>query len=373
MQIPVWPQSGERESELLAAVLGSPQWGGFHPLIAEFERGFAEYQHAEHGISTFNGTVSLELALSVLGIGPGDEVIVPSVSFISSATAVSRVGATPVFVDVESWSFNADPQSVQDALSPKTKAVMAVHFGGMPCNLDVLSAICGDHGLLLIEDAAQAHGSEWKGKRVGSIGIVGSFSFQNGKVLCAGEGGLLTTSDDDFAAEARSIANQGRWAGKSFYEHYRMGTNFRLTGFQAAVLLAQFERLPSQISHRTRMAHLLKQLLEDIPEIVWQEAPPEVTQNSNYLMPARVRRSTVSRDDLYHALTEAGVPCTPFYPHPLYRNPLYQLGANCRVLPCLNAEACVSDAFWLPHRVLLAEAETIYEVAEVIRRCFRRL
>ena len=372
MQIPAWPQSSEREAELIKAVLASPQWGGFHPFVAEFEARFAAYQHSTHGISTFNGTVSLELALSVLGIGPGDEVIVPCISFISSATAVSRVGATPVFVDIEPWSFNIDPQSVRDALSSKTRAIMAVHFGGMPCNLDALLAICQEHSLLLIEDAAHAQGSEWKGKRAGSFGIAGSFSFQNGKVLCAGEGGLLTTSDENFAECAASLANQGRLPGRSFYEHYRLGTNFRLTGFQAAVLLAQMDRLPGQISHRTRMAHLLKQLLEDMPAIVWQEAPAEVTQNSHYLLPGRIRRASFSRDNLQEALTKARIPCTPFYPHPLYRNPLYQMGANCRVLLCPNAEACIADAFWLPHRVLLSEPETIHDVARVIRDCTAR-
>ncbi|HEX4232356.1 MAG TPA: DegT/DnrJ/EryC1/StrS family aminotransferase [Bryobacteraceae bacterium] len=367
MRIPNWPQATEREAELLKIVLASPQWGGFHPFVAEFEQRFTNYQQGRHGISTFNGTVSLELALEVLDVGPGDEIIVPSISFISTATAVSRVGATPVFVDIEEWSFNMDPMQTREALSPRTKGIVAVHFGGSLCRVDELQAICLERELFLLEDAAHAQGSEWKGKRAGSFGIAGSFSFQNGKVLSSGEGGLLITSDDVFAEEARSIANQGRIGGRSFYEHHRLGTNFRLTGFQAAVLLAQLESLPMQIEQRAASVRLLKSLLMDVPEIVWQEELPELTQNSNYLLLGRLRDARMTRSDFCRALSGAGVPCTPFYPHPLYGNPLYQAG-NCRILPCPVAEACVEDAFWFPHRLLLSDEETIAEVAHCVRK-----
>jgi dTDP-4-amino-4,6-dideoxygalactose transaminase len=366
MQIPSWPQADEREVELLRMVLESPQWGGFHPFVAEFERSFATYQHAACGIGVFNGTVSLELALTVLGIGPGDEVIVPAISFISTATAVSRVGARPVFADVEPWSFNIDPQRVREAVRPRTKAVLAVHFGGTMCNIAALDEICSDYGLLLLEDAAHAHGSEWNGKRAGSFGTAGSFSFQNGKVLSAGEGGMLVTSDSMFAERARSIANCGRIPGRSFYEHHYLGTNFRLTAFQAAVLLAQFERLPDQIRLRTANAALLKSLLADVEGIVWQKQPDSVTQNSFYLLLGRLQRAAVSRDELQQRLSAVGVPVTAFYPHTLYQNPLYR-ETDCRVMPCPVAEACVLDAFWLPHRVLLADEETIRAVAGLIR------
>jgi dTDP-4-amino-4,6-dideoxygalactose transaminase len=366
MNIPTWPQAGEREAELLRMVLESTQWGGFHPFVAEFEQSFAAYQQAAHGISAFNGTVTLELALNVLGIGPGDEVIVPAISFVSSATAVSRAGALPVFVDIEPGSFNIDPESVREALSPRTRAVMAVHFGGTMSNMDEISRICREHDVFLIEDAAHAQGSEWNGKRAGSFGIAGSFSFQNGKVLCAGEGGILVTSDDSFAERARSIANCGRKEGASFYEHHRLGTNLRLTGFQAAVLLAQFERLPEQIHQRTSNAALLKDALRDVEEIVWQEQMPQVTQNSFYLLIGRVCGSPGGRDAVVSKLRAAGVPCTPFYPHTLYENPAYREAA-CRIRPCPVAERSIRDAFWLPHRVLLADEDTIRQVADAIR------
>jgi 3-amino-5-hydroxybenzoate synthase len=369
MNIPSWPQADEREAELLRMVLESPQWGGFHPFVEEFERSFAAFQQSAHGISAFNGTITLELALTVLGIGPGDEVIVPAISFVSTATAVSRVGAAPVFVDIEPGSFNIDPERVKEAITPKTRAVMAVHFGGTMCDVAALDQICRERGLFLIEDAAHAHGAEWSGRRAGSFGIAGSFSFQNGKVLSSGEGGLLVTSDADFAEQARSIANCGRMAGHSFYEHYRIGTNFRISAFQAAVLLAQFERLPDQIALRTANAHLLTGLLEDVQEIRWQEQPAAVAQNPYYLLIGRIA-GAVSRDGFCRTLSSAGVPCTAFYPHALYENPAYREAA-CRVMSCPVSKDRIRDGFWLPHRVLLADEETINAVAAAIRCAVR--
>lgn len=366
MNIPDWPQADEREAELLRMVLESPQWGGFHPFVAEFEESFAAYQQSSYGISAFNGTVTIELALEVLGIGRGDEVIVPAISFVSTATAVSRVGALPVFVDIERCSFNLDLLRVREALTPRTKAVIAVHFGGAMCNMAELLVICRENNLYLIEDAAHAAGSEWNRKRSGTFGIAGSFSFQNGKVLSAGEGGMLITSDDAFAERARSVANCGRVPGRSFYEHHRIGTNFRMTAFQAAVLLAQFERLPEQIERRTANARLLKELLAEIAEISWQEQSARITQNCFYLLVGRIAGPAGARDAFCRVLLASGVPCTPFYPHTLYQNPAYRNG-GCRVMACPMAEASIQDAFWLPHRVLLADKDTIRQVAEAIK------
>lgn len=372
MDIPAWPQADERELELLRVVLESPQWGGFHPFVREFEESFAKYQHAAYGVSAFNGTVTLETALSVLGVTVGDEVIVPAISFASTATAVSRVGATPVFVDLEPWSFNLDPRCVEEGITSRTRAIIPVHFGGTPCSIDTISTIAAKYGVALIEDAAHAQGSEYLGRRMGSFGEYGSFSFQNGKVLSSGEGGMLVTNSEKRAADATAFINQGRKAGESFYKHFTLGTNFRMTGFQAAVLIAQFEALPDQIARRAKNAELLKSLLSDVAEVVWQEQRAEITQNSGYLLPGRLRHSAVSRDDFCAKLGAAGVPCTPFYPFPLYRNPLYLQEGCCRITPCPIAEAYIGDAFWLPHRVLLAEPGTVEEVATLMRAILRK-
>ena len=364
IRLPQWPQANERETELLRQVLESEQWGGFHPFVREFEESFAAFQHCRYGVALFNGTVSLELALIAFGIGVGDEVIVPAISFISSATAISRVGAIPVFVDVEPESFNIDPQRVSAAISLNTKAVMAVHFAGTPCRIDEIASICREHNLLLLEDAAHSQGSEYNRRRTGSFGVASSFSFQNGKVLTAGEGGILLTSDAGFAERARSIANCGRINGRSFYEHHNLGTNFRMSAFQAAVLLAQFERLPEQIQVRTVNARLLKHLLGDLSQLQWQAQPDWVTQNSWYLLPARLKDRALCHQ-VRQALTAAGVP-NAFYPYTLYQNPLYQT-APCRVTSCPVAESIIADSFWLPHRALLAEEDAIRQIAGVIR------
>jgi dTDP-4-amino-4,6-dideoxygalactose transaminase len=366
MQIPPWPQADEREADLLRMVLESPQWGGFHPFVAEFEQSFAAYQQTKHGLSLCNGTLAMELLLGLLEIGPGDEVIVPAISFITTATAVSRVGATPVFVDIEADSYNLDPERVREAVTPKTKAVFAVHFGGTICNIQALMNICREHGLILLEDAAHAHGAEWNGRRAGSFGLASTFSFQNGKVLTAGEGGILLTSDDNLAERARSVANCGRIIGRSFYEHTHLGTNFRLTAFQAAVLLAQFERLPAQNEQRAANASFLLESLSEHKEIVWQSRPAAQTHHPFYLLIGRLNGNKISRDAFCRLLASHGVPCTPFYPHTLYRNPLYQNGGACRVMPCPMAEARVLDAFWLPHRLLLAGRETMYKVVDAM-------
>ena len=368
MKIPKWPVATERELRLVREVLESSQWGGWNEIVGSFEKAFSEFQHCAHGVSCANGTLALEMAMEAAGIGPGDEVIVPAISFVSSATAVSRAGATPVFVDIEEYSFNIDPARVEAALSPRTKAIMPVHFGGPLADMDRLMPLAKRHGLIVIEDAAHAHGSEWNGKRAGSFGLASAFSFQNGKVMTSGEGGILLTSDADFAARARSLANQGRQTGMGYFHHFTLASNFRITALQAAVLVAQLERLPQQIELRRRNEELLRSLVADLGGLVFQEVPPQVTAHSHYLLLGRIDAAKFgcTRDEFQRALTAQGIPCTPFYPHTLYGNPLYQ-GGGCRVEPCPVAEACIQDAFWLPHRVLMADEQTIREIAAAIR------
>jgi dTDP-4-amino-4,6-dideoxygalactose transaminase len=362
MQIPNWPISDEREIELLREVLASGRWGGHSDFVKKFEREFAAFVDCAQGVSAMNGTVTLEMALCAAGVAPGDEVIVPAISFVSTAMAVSRIGATPVFVDIEPLSFNMDPERAAAAITPRTKAIIAVHFGAAIADMDRLTPLAAEHSLALIEDAAHAHGSEWNGRRAGGLGLTGSFSFQNSKVMTAGEGGILTSNDAGFAERAWSIMDQGRKPGGGWFHHYELGSNYRITGLQAAVLLAQLERLPQQIAHRAHNAALLRAELADVSELQWQAIPNQQNVSSWYLLLGR----TPARDEFHRALTAQGVPCTPFYPHPLYGNPLYQRG-NCRVEPCPVAEACIRDAFWLPHRALLGDEETTREVAAAIR------
>jgi dTDP-4-amino-4,6-dideoxygalactose transaminase len=367
ISIPEWPAATERELQLLREVIESGRWGGYHEFVARFEAEFASFQQCRFGVAAMNGTVTLEMALAAAGIGPGDEVIVPAISFISTATAVSRIGAIPVFVDIEPLTFNMDPERAAAAISARTKAILVVHFGGPMARMDRLGALAAERGLLLIEDAAHAHGSEWNGRRAGSIGLAGSFSFQNSKVMTAGEGGILLSNDEQLAARARSIADQGRRPGGGWFHHYILGTNYRITALQAAVLIAQLERLPAQIDLRMKNAAFLRRRLAEVPGLHLQQIPPAAERNAWYLFLGRVdaRKLGLTRDEFCAALAGHGIPGTPFYPHALYGNPLYQT-EPCRVEPCPVAEECIGDAFWLPHRVLMGDEEQTAAVCAAI-------
>ena len=365
MAIPSWPVSGPRERELLDEVLSSDRWGGYHPFVGRFEQEFAAFQQCRFGLSACNGTVTIEMALEALGIGEGDEVIVPAISFISTATAVSRVRATPVFVDIESDTFNIDPERIREAIGPKTRAIIPVHFGGPMADMDAITAVASAHGLPILEDAAHAHGSEWNGTRAGSIGAISSFSFQNGKVMTAGEGGILLSNDEALIDRAREILDQGRRKGEAWFFHYTLGTNYRITAWQSAVLIAQLERLPEQNQRRARNVAIIR---EEPGRCARPALPARASDaarvHTNYLLLGWVDGD---RNAFHKKLTGAGFPCTPFYPHTLYANPLYRDRTNCRVMPCPNAEARIKDAFWIPHRALLGDETDAAALAAAIR------
>ncbi len=248
-----WPIFGEREEELLLEVLHSGKWwrGAYSEAseskVGQFEDAFAKYQDAEYGVAVTNGTQALECALKAAGVESGDEIIVPALTFVATATAAALVNGIPVFADIDPETFNISPDSIADAITDKTKAVIPVHNGGYPADMDRIMEIAEKHNLMVIEDAAHAHGSEWKGKRVGSIGHFGCFSFQMGKTLTCGEGGIILMNDKELAEKAFSFHHIGRIAGRPFYEFHRVASNLRMTEFQAAVLLGQFERLDEQI------------------------------------------------------------------------------------------------------------------------------
>ncbi len=367
---PPWPVSGPREEELLRQVLFSDQWGGFHPLLSEFEQLFAGLHDATHGIAVANGTLALELALAAAGIGAGDEVIVPAHSFIATATAVNRVGATPVFVDIERETFNIDPRRVEQAIGSKTRAILVVHFGGLTVDLDEFARLARNYRVHLIEDAAHAHGAEWQGRRAGGVGLAGTFSFQNSKAMTAGEGGIVITSDDEFAARARSLANGGRHPDAGWFDHFELGSNLRLGAFQAAVLMGQLDRLPDQIRVRRENRRLLEESL-NVPGVNFQKLPKESTVHTHYLLTGWIDEEIFgcSRDDFVEALEAEGVPCRAFYPHTLYHNPLYKKAPR-RILECPVAEQSSKDAFWLPQRVLMGSEHDTADIAAAIRKVY---
>ncbi|MGI9167690.1 MAG: DegT/DnrJ/EryC1/StrS family aminotransferase [Pyrinomonadaceae bacterium] len=369
---PDWPIFDDSDRDALNGVMESRVWGGYHESVGELERQFALYHGTAHGIAVANGTVSLEIALSAAGIKPGDEVIVPPITFVASATAVSRIGAVPVFVDIDPQTINLNPKEVADHINDRTRAIVVVHFAGHPADLDRLTELCDQRGLVMIEDCAHAHGAEWHERRVGSFGSFGSFSFQASKNMTAGEGGILVTNDAELAERARSISNQGRRTGGAWYEHPTLGTNARLTGFQAALLLNQLQRLPQQVATRMECARRLREGLRKIPGL---KPTPEmlderVTAHGLHIFSMKLDQNSyggVSRSRVIEALQAEGLPVTAGYPQPIYRNELFKHHPHV-VHDCPEAEAYCRTSVWLPHNALLADGQWIDDALTAMRK-----
>ena len=235
-----WPIFDEKEEKALLAVLHSGAWNR-RDKVDEVGEAFAAYQDAKHGVPLANGTVALQCALKAAGVNAGDEVIVPALTFVATATSVVLVNAVPIMVDIDPLTYNISPEAIEAAITPKTKAIIPVHNGGYPADMDAIMEIADKHDLWVIEDCAHAHGSQWRGKGVGSIGHLGTFSFQIGKTLTCGEGGMVLTNDETLAETAAHFAN----------------INMRMTNLQAALLLCQLERFDAQVETRERnTAHL---------------------------------------------------------------------------------------------------------------------
>ncbi|MBA2602358.1 MAG: DegT/DnrJ/EryC1/StrS family aminotransferase, partial [Acidobacteria bacterium] len=242
-----WPVFGGLEEERLIRTLRSGNWGRLQGSeVSEFEGRFASMHGCRHGIAVANGTVSLRIGLMAAGIRAGDEVVVPGYTFISTASAVVEANAVPVFADIDPHTFNIDPGEIERAITPRTKAIIPVHFAGQPADMDAILAIARRHGLIVIEDAAHAHGARYRDRPAGSLGDMASFSFQSSKNLTAGEGGIITTNDDRLADACRSISNCGRVPGGLWYEHHVVSGNYRLGEFQGAVLNCGLDRLEAQ-------------------------------------------------------------------------------------------------------------------------------
>ena len=368
---PAWPRLGPGDRERVQEVLESTHWGGSSPAVSEFEELFAQFHDARLGVAVSSGTLALELAMHALGIGPSDEVIVPAHSFVATATAVSRVGAEPVFVDIEADSYNIDPDQVAAATSPKTRAVVPVHFGGVAAEMDRLADIAKERELLLVDDAAHAHGAEWYGTRAGGLGSAAAFSFQNSKAMTAGEGGILITDDEGLAERARSIANAGRLPDRGWFEHHNLGSNLRMTGVQAALLRGQLERLPDQIRLREANFAGFEAELDGVPGIVMQMGPEGATVQTRYIVPGRVERDQfgTDRDEFVKAVQAEGIPVRPFYPHPLYANPVFRRRPH-RTLPCPVAERASQTSFWLPMNLFMGTEEDAADAARAITKVY---
>lgn len=358
-----WPMFDQSEKTALLEVLDSGVWGGYSEKLGEFERAFSSFHQTSLGIATANGTVSLEVALQAAGIGAGDEVIVPPISFIATATAVLRLGAVPVFVDIDEKNYNLDSARIGEALSERTRAIIPVHFAGHPAEMDRILEIAQRHSLTVIEDCAHAHGASWNGRKVGSFGQFGSFSFQQSKNMTAGEGGILITRDESLAEKARSLCNQGRRTGGDWYEHAILGSNYRMTGFQAALLMVQLSRLPKQLALRAANATLMTAELEKMEVVSPPWIDERVTGHSFYLYMIRINRDRfprLTKQKVVKALLAEGIPCAEGYPYPLFENPVFKAYPHRRT-DCPVAERMCQEIFWVSHEVLLSPRKDLDE------------
>jgi dTDP-4-amino-4,6-dideoxygalactose transaminase len=366
-----WPIFDEHEEQAVLDVVRSGAWGLGGSKIPEFESRFAEYQQARHGTCVANGTVSLIVALRAAGVGAGDEVIVPPYTFMATASSVVEVGAVPVFADIDPGTYCIDPDAVEDAITERTKAIIPVHLGGHPADMDRLMSIAERHGLMVIEDAAHAHGAEWSGRRVGAIGHMGSFSFQSSKNLCCGEGGIVLTNDAVLADKCFSFHNCGRVRLGQWYEHQVLGQNFRMGEFQAAILLAQFERLEEQTALRAENGDYLLSRLAEIDGIIPQSRDPRVTRHSYHLLHFRIdpeRFDGITRDTFVNAVNAEGIPVSAGYSRPLYHEGFVSLAGDYSNVHCPNTEMLTSTGIWLHQSVLLGSKSDMDDIADAITK-----
>jgi dTDP-4-amino-4,6-dideoxygalactose transaminase len=281
---PAWPVHDERDAQAVARVVRSGRWGGFPepgPLAAEFAERFAAYQGSRHGVVMANGTVTMEVALKALGIGWGDEVIVPALTFAATPYAAMAAGALPVFCDVAPDTLTIDPDQVEAAVGPRTRAIMPVHLGHQMADMDRVAAIARRHSLALVEDCAHAHGQRWRDRGAGSFGEFGSFSHQSTKLLTAGEGGSLLTDDEQLARRAHSLIDCGRPKDPGENDH-TFGANYRLGELHAALLLLGLERLGAQQAERAANGRHLQELAGQVPGVRLLPPDPRISRWSFY-------------------------------------------------------------------------------------------
>ena len=328
--------------------------------VAEFEEKFAAYVGTDHAVATSSGTTALHLALLAAGVGKGDEVITTPFSFAATANAALYVGATPVFADIDPLTYNIDPERIEELITPSTRAIIPVHLYGQPADMDPIMDLAADHDILVIEDAAQAHGAEYHGRRVGSMGDAACFSFYPTKNITTGEGGIITTDDDEIAEMASILRAHGE---TERYRHTYLGYNFRMTDISAAIGIAQLGKLEEFNRRRIGNAAYLTSQLGDLEGV----STPHISEGVRHVFHQYTLRVPGSRDELMGFLNERGVGTGIHYPRPIYRQELYQrLGFDAR---CPVSEAAAEEVLSIPVHPALT-SEELETVAGMVREFF---
>ncbi len=386
---PDWPIIDQTEEQALLETLRSGKWyRGNGKVVTKFEEAYAQLTGARYCLATANGTSALFISVNALGDEPGDEVVVPPYTFVATINIVLRQHALPVFVDTDLETFQMDARKVEAAISPQTRAIIPVHLGGNTCDLDALLPLAAKHKVPLIEDACQAHLAEWRGRKVGSYGQAGCFSFQASKNLNSGEGGAVLCNDEDLRERCYAFHNNGsgfKFIGANF-TYSASGANLRMTEFQAALLLAQMTRIEAQAKTRTSNAVYLTSLLREIPGIVPARVYEGCTRNAYHLYMFRydkARFNNLTRGAFLKALTAEGVPAaggyTPLNTQPFLKNVLNSRGYK-RLFPektlaewgernrCPVNDRLCDEAVWFTQTMLLAPRSGMDQIADAIRK-----
>jgi len=365
MKIPVFePVIAQDEIDAVVAALKRGEISGtFGESLKEFEQGFAEYSGCKSGVAVANGTVALHLAVAAAGIQPGDEVLISASTNIATALCVAHNNAIPVPIDSESLTWNLDLDLIEDLITPKTRAIIPVHLYGHPVDMDRLMEIARKHHLIVIEDAAEAHGATVRGRKVGSFGDMACFSFYANKIITTGEGGMVVTNDDKLAEHLRLLRNLGFATPR--FRHEVLAYNFRMTGYQAAMGVAQLNKIEAIIEEKRRVAHTYNRYLSDIPGL---QLPAELEWARNvYWMYALTVQPDfgLTRDQLAAQLAGAGIETRTFF-CPMNQQPCLQEIPGFRADPLPVADSLWETGLYLPSTHTLTEA-AIRMIADVIQ------
>ncbi len=382
---PKWPPDDPGFLENLKAVLDSGVWGVNGEWTLKAIEMMCDFHDANHGVAVTSGTTALEVALRACGVKVGDEVIVPPYTFVATASSVVAIGGIPVFVDIDPETFNIDPDAIEDAITDRTAAIIAVHIGGSPADMEPIMQVARKHGLKVVEDCAQAHGAIYRGRRVGAIGDAGAFSFQSSKNVTAGEGGMILTNDPDLYSKCWSLHNIGRVPEGGWYDHRVMGFNYRMTQFQGALICRGMELLPEHFELRARNGDYLRQRLEEVEGVELQKLTHPDNVSAFHLYIFRYDPEAfdgLSRDRFLQALGAEGIPAARGY-NPLYREgmfadkvntdefpfcpPFYEGTVNYKEVSCPACEhICDVGSFWMSQRTGLADEKAMDDIVDAI-------
>lgn len=374
-----WPRVVDGQQEKLINTLVNDSWGIGSESIRELEDKFALFHEAKSCIAVNTGTNALWVALKAAGVSFGDEVIIPAYTFIATATAVLMANATPVFVDIEPNTFNMDPNLIESAITDRTKVIIPVHIGGNPADMESIIDLAMKHKLIIIEDAAQAHGAEWDGKKVGALHKGGIFSFQSSKNMSAGEGGAIVSNDEDFMDTCFAYYNCGRHRDGDWYEHRIMGGNHRMSAMAASLLIPQFETIENDMRIRDKNRQKLDQALSDM-DLEITHRYKKVTRESNHLYLLRYKAENfndISREKFFDAMRAEGVYTYAGY-NPLYREDVFKgqgddfpwlKNVNYSNISCPVTEQIADyQSVWLTQNHLLGDESDIQDIINAFEK-----